>query len=330
MMMSPGILALMTVSVLVAAYALYAAGAGLHILAGWDAGSSAEAQLARERKTILLSSLVSLLMLLDLLCLGFFVALADQLHGLFPGAMCAAGTLHAHAYGMPALLVMLTGFVLCVLWLVVNHVDTLAPHFSLIRLKYVCLGPVALVLGAQAFLVVNFFRALNPTLITSCCATLFSEAGQGMGSEVAHLSPGVMQPLFWGMLLTSLGVGALSLRVGALDRLYAGVSVLMLPVGLAAIISFISVRIYELPTHHCPFCLLQPEYGYAGYPLYTGLLLGAALGMGVGIVRWLGDRATLRTCASDFARRLKWWSLAGYAWLAVMAGRPFLHSDLHL
>jgi hypothetical protein len=266
----------------------------------------------------------------DLLCLVLFLALADQLHGFFTGAMCAAGTLNANAYGNPALLVMLAGFVLCVQWLVVNHLDARAPNYTLIRLKYVWLVPVAAVLGAQAFLLVNYFARLNPTLITSCCATVFSEDGQGIGSDLAHLSPVLMQPLFWVTLVATLGVGLGSIGLGALDKIYAGLSLVMLPVGFAAIISFISVRIYELPTHHCPFCLLQREYGYAGYPLYTGLLLGTTLGMGTGLARWLGDRPALRDLASGMARRLRFWSLAGYALLGVMAGRPLLCSDFKL
>ena len=47
-------------------------------------------------------------------------------------------------------------------------------------------------------------------------------------------------------------------------------------------ISFISLYFYELPTHHCPFCVLQREYGYIGYLLYATLLTGVVSGLGVG------------------------------------------------
>jgi hypothetical protein len=139
-----------------------------------------------------------------------------------------------------------------------------------------------------------------------------------------------MQPLFWVTLLATLGVGVLSIGAGWLDKVYAGLSLVMLPVGLAAIVSFISVHIYELPTHHCPFCLLQREYGYVGYLLYAGLLLGTALGMGVGLVRWFGRRPALRDIAFPAARRLRIWSLAGYTLLGIVAGRPLLCSDFNL
>jgi hypothetical protein len=34
---------------------------------------------------------------------------------------------------------------------------------------------------------------------------------------------------------------------------------------IVGILSFISLYVYEHPHHHCPFCLLKPEYGYQGY-----------------------------------------------------------------
>ena len=39
-----------------------------------------------------------------------------------------------------------------------------------------------------------------------------------------------------------------------------------------------------MPTHHCPFCLLQKEYGFIGYPLYLSLFSATILGTGVGIL----------------------------------------------
>lgn len=58
----------------------------------------------------------------------------------------------------------------------------------------------------------------------------------------------------------------------------------MFGVSLAAIISFISVYIYELPTHHCPFCIVMEEYGYIGYLLYLPLFGAAVTGMGIGVL----------------------------------------------
>jgi hypothetical protein len=41
---------------------------------------------------------------------------------------------------------------------------------------------------------------------------------------------------------------------------------------------FFGTYIYELPTHHCPFCMLQKEYNYIGYIIYIFLFLGTFYG----------------------------------------------------
>jgi hypothetical protein len=64
--------------------------------------------------------------------------------------------------------------------------------------------------------------------------------------------------------------------------LFSALSALAFVVSLAAVFSFISPYIYELPTHRCPFCILQKEYGYIGYLIYATLLGATILGLSVG------------------------------------------------
>ncbi len=48
-----------------------------------------------------------------------------------------------------------------------------------------------------------------------------------------------------------------------------------------------------MPTHHCPFCVLQKEYGYVGFPLYLTLLGGAISGMGAGLTNFFKNIKSL-------------------------------------
>jgi len=48
---------------------------------------------------------------------------------------------------------------------------------------------------------------------------------------------------------------------------------------LIGILSFVSLYVYEHPHHHCPFCILKPEYDYQGYLLYIPLFAAAAAGL---------------------------------------------------
>ncbi len=42
---------------------------------------------------------------------------------------------------------------------------------------------------------------------------------------------------------------------------------------------FFGTYVYELPTHQCPFCMLQSEYYYVGYFIWGTLFLGTFFGM---------------------------------------------------
>jgi uncharacterized membrane-anchored protein YitT (DUF2179 family) len=78
--------------------------------------------------------------------------------------------------------------------------------------------------------------------------------------------------------------GAVYWLRGKLGRFFSFSSGLFFLVACVSFISFISLYFYELPTHHCPFCVLQREYGYIGYLLYATLLAGVISGLGVGVL----------------------------------------------
>jgi hypothetical protein len=96
------------------------------------------------------------------------------------------------------------------------------------------------------------------------------------------------------------------------------------------ILSFFSLYIYELPTHHCPFCILQGEYGYVGYPLYVALLGGGVTGMGVGLLMPFRDVESLSGALSSIQRRLVLISLILYLIFAGMVFSGVIASDLIL
>jgi hypothetical protein len=81
-------------------------------------------------------------------------------------------------------------------------------------------------------------------------------------------------------------------------------SAITLLVSLASILSFISLYFYELPTHHCPFCILQKEYEYVGYPLYITLLGGTISGVGTGLLMPFRGVKSLSTVLPSIQKRL--------------------------
>jgi hypothetical protein len=74
--------------------------------------------------------------------------------------------------------------------------------------------------------------------------------------------------------------------------------------GIAALVSFFCLYYYEIPTHHCPFCLLQPEYGRIGYLLYGLLISGVVAGCGGGVISLYRQRPSLKKVAPGMLRNL--------------------------
>jgi hypothetical protein len=330
MIQHPGILALLLASGLVSLLLTTAGWQGVRILLRWDLQSGSEGQLDLERRTYLVSTLVANALGVQILSLFLFIFTADGLHTQFLGAMCAAGSLAVNAFGYPTFLAKIATCLVAGVWLVLHRADIQGHDYPLIRPKYgLLLALVPLVL-VETWLQWRYFSSLKADVMTSCCGSLFGQGRQGVGSALAGLPLGLIQPVFWGTLaaLGLTGAHFLRRRRGAL--LFSLLSLGFLLVAVAALISFFCLYIYELPTHHCPFCLLQREYGFVGYPLYGALLGGAMAGLGVGALSLFQGRTSLRTALPQLQARLAWTSLALSALFTLIVGLWMLLSPLRL
>ena len=281
MILHPAVIALLMGSLLVALMILYSAFWSYKIIDGWDLQSGSEGQLALEKKTYLVSTLMTYAFGFQILSFFLFVYLTDDLHRLFVGAMCAAGTLNVNENGYPAVVLKVLNCLLAGVWLVLNHTDNQASDYPLIRKKY------ALLLAIVPFLLLeteqqwSYFLNLKANVITSCCGSLFSTEEEGVAAGLAALPVIPMQVAFFGIMAFILASGVWFLLKGRGGKLFAVAGTLTFPVSIAALISFISLYFYELPTHHCPFCILQREYQYVGYLIYTTLLGGGIASAGM-------------------------------------------------
>lgn len=140
MILHPAVIANVVSSLIISVTIVYAAVYGVQILLKWDLQSGDELQLRLERRTYLISTLLSFILVLELTSLFLFVFTADTLCPLFVGAMCAAGTLNVNAFGYPTLLMKMVNFLLAGLWLVLNYADNQAYDYPLIK-KNICCWP---------------------------------------------------------------------------------------------------------------------------------------------------------------------------------------------
>jgi hypothetical protein len=186
----------------------------------------------------------------------------------------------------------------------VNYVDNRGDDYPLIRKKYfffLLLVPLVLL---ETVLQANYFIRLRPDIITSCCGTLFSTESSLLPSDLDFIPKFPAKTVFYIVIGLTIGSGGYAFLKGRGIALFSGLSLLTLLVSVVSIFSFISLYIYELPSHACPFCLLQKEYHYIGYPLYLTLLGGAITGIGAGVLAPFGKIKSLSAVLPAIQKKL--------------------------
>jgi len=326
----PAIIALLLASLVSVAMLAAAAPFAVDVIRHWDIASGSERQLQLERRTYLFSTLAVFVMATQILSVLLFVFNADKMSVMFVGAMCAVGTLNVNAFGFPALIAQICVFFLAAAWLTVNHVDTHAPDYPLVRIKYAALllllPAVALVMGLQ----LKYFLNLRADVITSCCGSLFSEDTKGLTGDMAALSPVPAMIGFYGATGLAFATAAYHAQTRRGGYWVTATSSAAFVAALAGIISFVSLYIYEHPHHHCPFCILKPEYGYQGYLLYVPLFAATACGIGAGAVQPFRNVDSLKSVIPPVSARLAAIAAAGFLTFAIIATVFVARSNLIL
>lgn len=280
MLLNSWSLALVLSSLLVVFLLAVAARSALRVIRFWNPASDDSRQISLESEIWLSSTLVTYALALQILSLVLLVLAADNFAEVITGAMCATGTLLVNDFGLPALTVKLVGVFFYGFWLVIHRLDISSEHYPLVRHK--CWYLLALLpwLAADITLQSLYLLKIEPDIITSCCAVVFSP-GSGGSQLWAELAGGQILLPFYG------GIAALLLTGTALWRwpgpwlygAFAALWLLFLPLALLAITVAISSYIYAMPFHNCPFCILKPEYAYIGFAIYGTLLPAAFYGL---------------------------------------------------
>jgi hypothetical protein len=221
-------------------------------------------------------------------------------------------------------------FLLAGLWIIINHTDNQAYDYPLIKIKYkilVCITPFILVeCASQSY----YFLSIKPDIITSCCGTLFTTDTGTILSDIIALPRKLSQAAFDSTVVLTITSGLYFYLQGKGAYLFSVSSLIMIIISIMAIISLISIYFYELPTHHCPFCILHREYGYIGYGIYSTLLIGGVCGMGVGSLMPFRTIDSLREVLPRFQKRLALVSISSFSAFVAMVGYGVVFSQLNM
>jgi hypothetical protein len=324
-------IALITCALVTVVFGAIGAVTALQVVRYWDPGSDTERQINLEERVWLAATLVQFGLVVQVISAVIFIYAADYFATILTGAMCAAGSLTANEYGLPALGVKLATIFLAGLWIVVHRLDIGRETFPLTRLKSVWLMLLQPLLIGDALLVLLYLINLEPEIITSCCGIIFGEKTAGGFSLLEVSSPfplllsagiSIAVIMFVSWLLTAEGKGGGQRhrrhRVGGWVMVGAWLSFYLL--ALLVITVLVSPYVYGLPHHRCPFDLLQYPYAPLGLPLYLFLHAAVFSGMAGGTVAILSGRETENLQSDSFIRRSIQLSLVMLIFFLAAAG----------
>lgn len=330
MFFKPDILALFISSFLISGMVLYSCFHGALILTYWDISSGSETQLHLERRTYLISTIMAYALAFQLLSFFLFIYTADNLHSYFTGAMCAVGSLNVNQWGFPIVFLKTITFLLGGMWLIINYVDNRGYDYPILKTKYTGLLFIAPLIIAETIIQFKYFHGLKPEIIVSCCGSLFTIDTKGVASEIISFPQILMEILFYASMTCSLIFGVWFYRTGKMGYVLSLSILMTFIISIASLVSFISIYIYELPTHHCPFCFLQKEYGYIGYALYLLLMAGGLAGMSVGLLMPFRPVASLKATLPTIQKHLALTSVICFALFTAIATYHIIFSNLKM
>lgn len=257
----------------------------LKVLVKWDFESFTPFQFALERQAYLVSTIILFVFLMKFILVVYFIFSIDALSLLLPGAMCGAGVIKANIYGSYLLILKLLILFLLTLWLYIHFYDMHTKNHKWFKHKSWLFSFIFVFIALELGLDFSYFSNIDTHLPVSCCSALFGQL-EGANPLPFGLSISLLLVLFY--LVYFLVV--LTLKSGY-TVLYIVTNILFVYIAYYAVVYFFGTYIYQLPTHKCPFCMLQAEYAYVGYLLWASLFMGTYMGLSNAVsTLWLGKK----------------------------------------
>ncbi|MCP5062092.1 MAG: hypothetical protein GY936_06470 [Ignavibacteriae bacterium] len=240
----------------------------------FNINSTSTKQYSLEKQTYLASYIIKFSLYLKIASILFFVFTLDKLSTIIPGAMCAVGVTASSEYGIYLLLFKISNIYLYGFWLLLNKNDMNNENYPYVKIKFKYFLFVYVFFLIEVTLQYLYFLDINPQELVSCCGTVFYESSTSIVGQLTQIPNEISLPAFY-IIFLLLIYTTLKKHV-----LFNGIlNLLFIVIGIITLISFFGTYVYELPTHKCPFCLLQSDYYYVGYAFYVFLILGTFFGI---------------------------------------------------
>ncbi|MBQ6224600.1 MAG: hypothetical protein IJT33_05585 [Campylobacter sp.] len=245
---------------------------GVKIAFKFDENLLSPKQYKLAQTSYLVSTIVKFALFVKLPLFLFFIWVLDELSSLIPGAMCAVGVIDATEFGAYLLFFKITNLFLLSGWIYLNSQDFKTKTCKFMKLKFRLFIIIFIFIFCEIALEYLHFFGIKTTHIVQCCSEIFKTSHFSVNAFY-HKNSFILGA-FYG-IFTLFAFSAILRK----QSLFSALSAIFVFVSIYALIRFFSPYIYELPTHKCPFCMLEKEYNYVGYAIYILIFLGAMPGV---------------------------------------------------
>lgn len=280
MILSPEILAILVLNVLFLLFGVIAFFLSLKIFFQWDLNSTQKLQYKLEKQSFLTAIIIKYIFIIKLPLFLFFIFTLDKISTILTGAMCAAGVVDATEFGTYLLVLKVLNIYLFGFWLVLHYLDIQSENLPYTRLKFGFFIVSFFLFVTEIILEGIMFSAIDIEKMVSCCGVLYSTSATSYISNIFLVDTSYLLFAFYGNFLTLVLLYFLKQK-----HLFTLANLFFIIISIISLIAFFGTYIYELPTHHCPFCFLQKDYYYVGYLIYILLFIGTFNGLITGFIK---------------------------------------------
>jgi hypothetical protein len=280
MILTPEVLAILILNAIFALFGTVAFILSVKIYLNWDINSTSTAQYRLEKQSTLAATIIKYIFSIKVPLFIFFIFTLDKISNVLTGAMCAAGVVDATEQGVYLIVLKIINLYLFALWLKLNAEDVKDRNQPHTKLKFGFFALIFFLFIVEVILEWVMFNAIEIDKMVSCCGSIYSSSANSGISSIFSLSTTALLALFYGNYLLIVLFYFFKKRY-----LFAVTNMLFVVIAIIALILFFGTYIYELPSHHCPFCFLQRDYYYIGYLIYGMLFVGTFYGLVVGFFK---------------------------------------------
>jgi hypothetical protein len=280
MLLTPEVLTLLILNIIFALFAIVAFILSVRIFLGWDVNSTSKTQYSLEKQSFLSATIIKYIFAIKVPLFVFFIFTLDKISNVLTGAMCGAGVVDATEYGTYLIVLKIINLYLFAYWLKLHSEDMRDKNQPYTKLKFGLFIALFFFFMVEIILEGIMFDAIEIDKMVSCCGSIYSSSASSAISNIFALNSSALLALFYGNFLLIALFYFLKKRY-----LFALSNMLFIVIALITLIAFFGTYIYELPSHHCPFCFLQSDYYYIGYIIYLTLFVGTFYGLVVGFIR---------------------------------------------